>query len=89
MAKDFEEGTSTGIWIGQGDGELFERFEEYFERTSRGEYKRSQRIKEAMEIYLVVHETIRADEGLPDPEDVSMREFKDMVRSELKFDDSV
>ena len=86
-----EEGSTTGIWVGKGEAALFEEFEQYFQRygDSGGEYSRSERIKEAMEIYLVVHDTLRQDSDLPNPESLDMRELKALVRSELKFDDRV
>ena len=86
-----DEGSTTGIWVGKGEKALFEEFEQYFQRhgDSGGEYSRSERIKEAMEVYLVVHDAIREDDELPNPEEIDMRALKALVRDEIKFDERV
>ena len=88
-----EEGSTTGVWVGEGESELFDDFDAYFERHGRPEkrgrevYSRSARIKEAMDIAIVVHDTVRKDPDLPHPDELTLREYSALVRSEIKFDD--
>jgi metal-responsive CopG/Arc/MetJ family transcriptional regulator len=48
-----DEGTTTGVWFGPRDADLLEEFDEEFATESR-----SEKIKDAMELYLNVEQTL-------------------------------
>ena len=87
------DGTTTGIWIAEDEREILERFDDYFETYGRPEgrgrddYSRSGRIKEAMQLYQIAHEAVRQTDEFPHPDELSERALRDLVRSEIKFDD--
>ena len=80
-----EEGTTAGVWVGKDDRKLFDDFDDHFRRHGRGSYSRSDRMKDAMELYLAVHRALLQAEEAPDPEDMDAREVR-MVAKQAVFD---
>lgn len=79
--------STTGIWVGKDDVELFEAFDEYFESVDGDGYQRSSRVKDAMELYLEMHQAIANSDDLMDPEEYDRRELRFIVRDAfLQFD---
>lgn len=78
---DGDDGASTGttgVWIGENDAEMLAEFDARF-KQERG---RSRAIKDAMRLYLDVHETLDSD-GVDAESFPSDREFRAWVRQAL------
>ena len=79
--------------VGEGEANMVNEFDDYFEEIDDS-YNRTQRIKEAMEVYLNLHQTVHELEHAVDPDEVSIRNFKahmrqailDMDRREAKLE---
>lgn len=71
-----EDGTTTGVWFGKGDGDLLEDFDEEFAAESR-----SEKIKDAMRMYLAIEQTL--DELDFDMDETSKRHWvQQAIRTE-------
>lgn len=91
MTEDgVSEQTTEGIWVGKGEAEIFNEFDEYFRGKTTGghKYSRGRRIKEAMQVYVAVHQAYRDDPDLPDPDEMNMREFLASIKTEIQLSDA-
>jgi hypothetical protein len=75
---DYNGPTTTGVWFGEDEIDLLERFDRTLARERGADYSRSAELKEAMRLYLAVEEVLDA-EGV----DAAPRERDSIVRQAL------
>jgi hypothetical protein len=75
---DYDGATTTGVWFGESEIDLLERFDRTLAAKRGAEYSRSRELKEAMRLYLAVEEVLDAEDV-----DAAPRERDGIVRQAL------